>query len=313
MNSLLTPNLGIIFLFTVLAMVIVLLITVLLPAAKRKTGLNFVYLLIAGILIGSIGILARHIDNAFYFYLVLLFWYSVFGSVHVILFDKILEWPSGEKIGWRLLYTFSIVLSSLASLLSFMQLGKYDFMNFYNISASTVFFVPLLLVFSFECYLLIPAKVFLEQKPWIYNRTQELIFRNDEVSGFYLIKYRLTPYTGGDRFDSLVMRAPNNIKLGDYFNSTLEVQKVRQGHYSIESRDQSNKSYGWFFFLADGSVNGRMLDPNKNMQELGFTKSVFYGHASSEQIDKITKQAEQEGKCYTIICKREHEYKSQLV
>ncbi len=313
MKSLLTPNLGIVFLFTVIAMVLVLLITVFLPSAKRKTGPNFIYLIVAGVLIGSIGILAKHIDNAFYFYLLLLSWYSVLGSLHVILFDKFLVWPSEEKIGWRLLFTLGVVLSSQASLLSFMQLGKYDLMNFYNISASTAFFAPLLLVYAFECYILIPAKVYLEQKPWIYNRTQELVFRNDEVSGFYLIKYRLTPYTGGERFDSLVMRAPNNIKLGDYFNSTLEVQKVRQDRYNIETRDQSNRNCGWFFFLADGSVNGRMLDPNKNLQELGFTKSVFYGHASSEQIDKITNQAVREGKCYTIICKREHEYKSQLV
>jgi hypothetical protein len=56
-----------------------------------------------------------------------------------------------------------------------------------------------------------------------------------------------------------------------------------------------------------------MIDPNKTFIELGFTNPVYYGNASTDQIEDITKQADREGKAYTIICKREHEYKSQLM
>jgi len=313
MKSIFNPNVGVIFLFTILAMALVFLITFFVTKAKKKTGLCFTYILIGGLVIGLVGLSARLIDNAFYFYLVLLFWFLIIGTVHVYLFDRLLEWSRSEAIGWRLLFTFSIILAGMAGLLSFMQLSGYKLMPFYNLTAAFAFFIPFMLVYSFECYLMIPRKVFIQQKPWVYNKNTELQFRNDDVSHFFLVKYRLAAQTGGERIESLSMRCPGSIKLGDYFNSTLEVNKVKQDRYSIETRDRSNKNYGWFFFHADGSANGRMLDPNKSLLELGFTNPVYYGNSSTEQIEEITKQAERDGKTYIILCKREHEYKPQTI
>jgi hypothetical protein len=313
MKSLLNPNLGIVFLFTIIAAIIVFAITYFVRSAKRKTGISFLYMLTGGIVLGVAGIAAKSIDNAFYFYLVWMFWLMLIGTLHTFLSDKLLEWTSNESFGWKLLYSLAVLLAGMAALFSFMQLGGYKLIPSYNFIASSAFFVPVLLVYAFECFLAIPTKVYIQQKPWVYNRNTELQFRQDEVSHFYLIKYRLTPTSGGERIDSLVLRAPGNLKLGDYFNATLEVNKVRQDRYTIETRDRSNKSFGWYFFLADGSSNGRMIDPNKTFIELGFTNPVYYGNASTDQIEDITKQADREGKAYTIICKREHEYKSQLM
>jgi len=314
MKSIFNPNVGVIFVFTILAMALVFLITVFVQKAKKKTGLCFTYILIGGIAIGIVGFSAKFIDNAFYYYLVLVFWFLIIGTLHVFLFDKLLEWPRSEAVGWRLLYTFACILAGTAVMLSFMQLTGYKLMPFYNLTAAFSFFIPFMLVYSFECYLAVPQKVFIQQKPWVYNKNTELQFRNDDVSNFFLVKYRLAAQTGGERIESLSMRCPGSIKLGDYFNSTLEVSKVKQNRYNIETRDRSNKNFGWFFFHADGSANGRMLDPNKTLLELGFTNPVYYGNSSSpEQIDEITRVAEHEGKSYIILCKREHEYKSQIM
>jgi hypothetical protein len=269
-------------------------------------------MLTGGILIGVAGLFAKMIGNPFYFYLVVLFWLLITGTVHMYLFDRLFEWSRSEPVGWRLLFTLAVVLAGMAGLVSFMQLNGYRDMAMYNLIAAFAFFVPFMLVYSFECYLMIPRKVYIQQKPWVYNKNNELKFRTDDVSHFFLIKYKLTAQTGGERIESLVMRAPGNLKLGDYFNSTLEIDKVKQDRYMIETRDRSNKNFGWFFFLADGSANGRMLDPNKTFLELGFTNQVYYGSASPEQIDNNTRQAEREGKSNIILCKREHEYKSQI-
>ncbi len=313
MKSIINPNMGVIFLFTMFAMVFVLILTYFVPKAKKETGLNFLYLLVGGVSIGICGLVAKSIDNAFYFYLVVLYWFLFTGTIHMFLFERILGWPKNELVGWRLLFSLAIVFAGIAGLLSFMQVSGYRFMPMYNIVAAFAFFVPFMLVYSFECYLLIPAKIFIQQKPWVYNRNSELQFRNDDVSNFFLVKYRLTAQPDGERIESLPMRSPNNIKLGDYFNSTLENYKVKQDRYSIETRDRGNKNYGWYFFLADGSMNGRMLDPNKTFLELGFTNLVFYGNSSPDQIEDTTRQAEREGKSYVIICKREQEYKSQII
>lgn len=306
-------NLGVVFIFTISAMALVLLVTYFVPKAKKKTGLSFVYMLTGGILIGVAGIFAKMIGNPFYFYLVVLFWLLITGTVHMYLFDRLFEWSRLEPVGWRLLFTLAVVLAGMAGLVSFMQLNGYKDMATYNLIAALAFFVPFMLVYSFECYLMIPQKVFIQQKPWVYNKDKELEWGDDEVSHFFLVKYKLTAQTGGERIESLVMRASGNLKLGDYFNATLEVYKVKQDRYSIETRDRSNKNFGWFFFLADGSATGRMLDPNKTFLELGFTNQVFYGIASKEQIENINRQAEREGKSNNIICKREYEYKSQIM
>lgn len=314
MKSLLTTSpIPFIFLFTIVALVLVLLLTFYVEKAKKKTGLNFIYMLVSGIFIGIVGIRASAINNPFYFYMVVLCWNLISGTIHFFLSDKILGWTKNAAIGWRLVFSLAIVSAGFAGLLTFMQLVDYEFLVLYNFSAVLTFFIPLTLVYAIECYLLIPQKVFLQQKPWIYNRSNDLVFKSDEISHFFLIKYRLAVQTGGESIESLSMRAPGNIKLGDYFNSTLEVYKVTQGRHSIETRDRSNNSLGWFFFLSDGSATGRMLDPNKTFIELGFTNPVYFGNSNPEVIETITKQAEVEGKNFTVICTRELEYKSQLM
>jgi hypothetical protein len=314
MKSLLsTSAIPAIFLFTIIALVLVLLLTFYVEKAKKKTGLNFIYMLVGGLFIGIVGIRASAINNPFYFYLVVLCWNLISGTIHFFLGDKILGWTKTEAIGWRLVYSLAIVFTGFAGLLAFMQLVDYNFLVMYNLSAVLTFFIPLTLVYAIECYMLIPQKVYLQQKPWIYNRSSDLVFKSDEISHFFLIKYRLAVQTGGESIESLSMRAPGNIKLGDYFNSTLEVNKVTQGRHSIEARDRSNNSLGWFFFLSDGSATGKMLDPNKTFIELGFTNPVYFGNSNPEAIETITRQAEAEGKNYLINCTRELEYKSQLM
>lgn len=314
MKSFLTTNaIPAIFFFTIIALVLVLILTFYVEKAKKKTGLNFIYMLVSGIFIGIVGIRASAINNPFYFYLVVLCWNLLSGTIHFFLSDKILGWTKTEAIGWRLLYSLAIVFTGFAGLLTFMQLVDYNFLLMYNLSAVLSFFIPLTLVYAIECYLLIPGKVYLQEKPWIYNRSSDLVFKSDEISHFFLIKYRLAVQTGGELIESQSMRAPGNFKLGDYFNATLEVYKVTQGRYSIEVRDRSNNSLGWFFFLSDGSANGRMLDPNKTFLELGFANPVYFGNSNPEAIETITKQAEAEGRNYLIICMRELEYKSQLM
>jgi hypothetical protein len=316
MYKLLTTEspLGIII-FTILALVMVLVLTFKVEKAKKKAGLNFVYMFVGGLFLGFVGIRAKAIDNLFFFYMVVLFWNLIAGTIHIFLADRILEWTKTEHIGWRLLYSLAIVLTGFAVLLTFMEVNDYtsNYWRFYNLSAVFTFFIPMGILYCIESYMLIPQKVFLRQKPWIYNRSQNLQFKSDEISHFFIIKYKLTAQTGAEVIESLPMRAPGNIKLGDYFNSTLEVNKVTQGRYTVETRDSSNNSYGWFFFLSEGNSNdAKMIDPNKTFLELGFTNSVYFSDSNPDAIEAVTRQAEGDNKCYTISCKREIEYKSQL-
>jgi hypothetical protein len=307
-----SSSIPLIFVFTILALVLVLILTFKVEQAKKKTGVSFVYLLFAGIFIGLVGLRAVALNNPFYLYMVILFWSLLAGIIHVLISDRVLVWTKSTAFGWRIMYAIALIFSGIAAMMGFMQLMGYDFMILYNLSATLTFLIPLTLIFSIDCYLQIPQKVFIQQKPWIYYRSSDLQFKSDEISHFFIIKYHLTSQTGGEVIESLPMRAPGNIKLGDYFNSTLEVNKVSQGRYSVEVRDRTNNSYGWFFFLSDRSNQEKMLDPNKTFLELGFTNPVYFGDSNPEVIETITRQAEREGKFFLITCKREPEYKSQL-
>jgi hypothetical protein len=308
-------NLSIILIWVITGLLLMLLITFLVPAAKKKTSLNVLYILIGGIFIGIVGLRADAINNLFYFYLIILIWNLIAGALHVYLSGKFLEWPKTEPIGWSFLFALAVVLIGYSVLLSFMKMVSYQlptYFVFYNLSAILTFFIPLSMVFAFECYNAIPAKIYL-QKPWIYKMGPELEWDPNLVSHFILLRYKLTTQTGGTMIESLPMIAPQDLRLGDYFNSTLEYFKVTQDQYSIEVTDRSNISFGWYFFLADGSSTGRFLDPNKTFLELGMKNLVFFGQSNEEEMRTIISKHDREGKSYDIICKREHEYKTQLL
>jgi hypothetical protein len=309
-------NLSIILIWMIIGLLLMLLITFLVPAAKKKTSLNVIYTLAGGIFIGIVGFRADAINNLFYFYMIILIWNLIAGVLHVFLSGKFLQWPKTEPIGWNFLFALAIVLIGYSFLLSFMKMVSYQlptYFVFYYLSAVLTFFIPLSMVFAFECYNAIPAKIYLQQ-PWIYKKGDELEWDPNQVSQFILLRYKLSAQTGGPMFESLPMIAPQEMRLGDYFNSTLEYFKAAsQDQYPIEVRDRSNNSLGWYFFLADGSSTGRFLDPNRTFLELGMKNLVFFGQANEDEMRQIISRHDREGKSYIIICKRELEYKSQLL
>ncbi|MCX6270825.1 MAG: TssN family type VI secretion system protein [Bacteroidetes bacterium] len=303
-----------VILFTIIALILLLIITFYVGKAKSKTGKNLLYMGVGGILIGIVGIRASWLNNPFYFYIVVMTWNFLMGLLHHFLSGRILGWTKTEAIGWRILYAMAVVFTGFAGLLMFVRIVDYDFFLIYNFSAVLTFFIPLLFSYAIESYLGIPAKIFVAQKPWIYNRSGGLQFKADEISHFFIVKYRLSAQCEGEgMFESLPMRAPGNLKLGDYYNATLEGYKVNQGVHQLEIRDKSNNPHPWYFFLADETPKGRMLDPNRTFLELGFTNPVYFGNSSPEEIENITMQADRDKKAYVIICKREPEYKSQLM
>ena len=306
-------NLPIILLFTIIGLMLILIITFFVENAKKKTSLNLLYVLVAGIFLGLVGIRTSGINNLFYFYLIILIWNLIAGSLHVFLSGKFLEWPKSEPMGWRFLFELAIVMIGFSVMLSFMKLFSYqmpsDFV-FYYLSAVLTFFIPLTLVYVFECYSAIPTRIFL-QHPWIYHKGPELEW--DQNQDFVIIKYKLTTQKGGSMIESLPMNAPQDLRLGDFFNSTLEYFKVTQDRYEIEVRDRSNNPLGWYFFIDDGSPMGKFIDPNKTFLELGFKNNFRFGQVDENEMQNITNRYISQGKSYTIICKREKEHKSQLL
>jgi len=245
-----THSVPMILLFAIFSIICMLIITYFVQSAKKKIGINLIYILISGIFLGIVGIRATALNNPFYFYLVILCWNLLAGGLHAYLSVKILVWPREESFGWRLLFAFAIVLIGFSVLLTFMRIVDYNFLVLYNFSAVLIFFIPITFIYALEAYQFIPPKIYLPQKPWIYNKSNELQFRSEDISHFFIIKYSLSAQAGGEVIESMPMRAPGQIKLGDYFNSTLENYKVNQGRYSVEVRDRSNNYYGWYFFLT---------------------------------------------------------------
>jgi len=310
--SFLTKPVPPILIFTTLALISALLITFYVESAKKKMGINLLYLFAGGLFLGIVGFRANHfLGNIFYVYMTIMIWFLLGGILHVILSKKILEWPAVEPFGWRLLFTLAVIFFGCASLLTFMAFDKDNYKSWYNLSACLTFFIPMLLVYAYECYLLIPPKIYLPQKPWMYFKSAPITIDPNEL--IIILKYRLTVETGKESIDSQPMRAPANIKLGDFFNATLEIYRVNQGRYDLEIKDRSNNYLGWFFFLSDGRTIGRILDPNKTLIELGFTNTHVFGPSTIEEIEDITNQKDNEGLSYLIVCKRENEYKSQLM
>ncbi len=308
-------NLPLILIFSILGLLLMLLITFRLPSAKKKTSQNLIYLLVGGILLGIVGLAADEINNLYLFYILVMVWNLILGGVHYYLSGKLLEWPKNEPIGWSILLSLATVLIGYSALLSFIKMGDWRLPNyfvFYHMSATLTFLIPLFLMFAIECYLAIPEKIFL-QKPWIYRQGGELEWDPNQVTQFILLRYQLAPQTGSQPIESLPMIAPQDFRLGDYFNSTLEYYKVTQDQYDIEVRDRSNIPLGWYFFLSDGSPTGRFLDPNKTFVELGLKNVIYFGMSNESEMQQIINRHDREGKSYMIICKREAEYKAQIL
>ena len=252
-------NLTITLLFAIIGLLIMLLITFFVANAKKKTSLNVIYVLVGGIFIGIVGLRAAAINNIFYFYMIIMFWNLFAGILHVYFSGKFLEWPKTEPVGWSVLFALAVVMIGYSMMFTLMKIFPWQLPQifvWYYLSAVLTFFIPLTMVFAIECYQSIPARIYLQQA-WIYKKGPELEWDPNVVSHFVLVRYKLTTQTGGQTIESLPMIAPQDHRLGDYFNSTIEYFKVTQDQYNIEVRDRSNNSLGWYFILADGSSSRR--------------------------------------------------------
>ena len=206
MKTLSNPfNLSIILLWSILGLLILLLVSYLVPEARKKTSINALYVVGAGIFLGIVGLRADAINNLFFFYLVIVIWNLIAGSLHVFLSGKFLEWPKTVPFVWGFLFALALVLIGFSVLLSFMKIVSYQlpsFFVYYYLSATLTFFIPMSMAYAYECYMEIPAKKYLPP-PWIYKIGPELNWDRTQVYQFVVLKYKLSVQSNGPMIISL--------------------------------------------------------------------------------------------------------------
>lgn len=132
------------------------------------------------------------------------------------------------------------------------------------------FIIPYIAMLSRKLFLLIPPPIY---APWEleYGTFDRNYWDNIDSFGFKSVKVKINRKIGDRFYASLVVRLPDGISLGNWFNWFIEDQNRRFPQNKIEIEKDGCK-VGWTFYTSRWFSYPfliRILDPNKNSEQNG--------------------------------------------
>lgn len=130
------------------------------------------------------------------------------------------------------------------------------------------FIVPYMIMWSKQLFSLIPPPIY---EPWELNlgTFDRNYWDNIDSYSSKSVKVKIKRRLGDRSYVSLVVRLPDGISLGNWFNWFIEDQNRRYPQNKIETGDANNK-IGWTFYTSRGfnfPFLIRILDPLKTSEQ----------------------------------------------
>lgn len=239
-------------------------------ASKSKKPILWGGLSSAGISGGAY--LATYItDHLFTIYWVLAFIYLFFGFIHVIFFHK--QYFSSNKnnrnrvIIGEILFAFSLILFTVVVFSSLQYFLKdRDFMFFPMLISMLSFFIPIVLLYTFEAAYKIPPPVF---ATWFYPVHTPIELPDEKVNEKLLvIAFEITKNAADYTKTNFRAKGPEAMLLGDLYYHFLNDYNETQSETPIRFTDVKGNPYEWWFRIKPKWYQkNRVLDPGLTFRD----------------------------------------------
>lgn len=210
-------------------------------------------------------------DHLFTIFWVLAFIYLFFGVIHVVFFHK--RYFSSNKnnrnrvIIGEILFAFSLILFTIVVFSSLQYfLRDKDFMFFPMLISTLWFFVPVVLLYTFEAAYKIPLPEF---ATWYYPVDNPIELPDEKLNEKILvIAFEITKNANDAGKTNFRAKGPEAMVLGDLYYHFLNDYNDVQSETPIEYTDKENFPYEWWFRIkAKWYQKQRILDPALSIKE----------------------------------------------
>ena len=210
-------------------------------------------------------------DHLFTIYWVLAFIYLFFGFIHVIFFHK--KYFSSNKnnknrvIIGEILFAMSLILFTVVVFSSLQYFLKdKDFLFFPMLISMLSFFVPIVLLYTFEAAYKIPLPVF---ATWQYPIHAPIELPDEKANEKILvIAFEIAKKSSDNIKTNFRAKGPEGMILGDLYYHFVNDYNDAQSETPIEYADsQQNPQEWWFRVKPKWYQSQRILDPELSIKE----------------------------------------------
>lgn len=204
-------------------------------------------------------------DHLFTIYWVLTFIYLFFGVVHVIFFHK--RYFAANKnnrnrvIIGEILFALSLIMFTVVVFSSLQYFLKdKDFMFFPMLMSMLSFFIPIVLLYTFEAAYKIPLPVF---ATWQYPIKAPIELPDEKVNEKLLvIAFEISKNSKDHIKTNFRAKGPEAMLLGDLYYHFLNDYNDVQSETPIEFADKEDNAFEWWFRIKPKWYQSqRILDP----------------------------------------------------
>ncbi len=248
---------------------------------------------IYGSLSAVIASLAAYGSTLFTKHLFTLFWifggiFLLFGIIHMIMNRKYFASGNNERskvFFGELIFAMSVVLFTVVVFSSLQYfLADKAFLFYPMMMSALLFFVPLLVVHTFQAAYTIPAPVF---NTWAYPVNNPIPLPEDNPrEKLLVIGFEIAKKERETKRTFFRAKAPENIALGELYYHFINDYNELHSETPIEFTDSRNEPYEWAFRLKPKWYQGqKILDPDLSVRDNGIREN------SVIICDRITKPA----------------------
>lgn len=203
--------------------------------------------------------------------------FLIFGIIHMLMVHKKYFGGNAERstsnvIG-EILFGLSVILFTIVVFSSLQYFLKYKSFLFYPMMMSTlVFFIPVLVMHTFEAAYSIPAP---DYNTWIYPVETALDLPDENPRDKLLvIGFEMCKKSTDSKRTYFRAKAPESIVLGDLFYFFIIDYNELQSETQIEFANRN--SYGhefWFRLKPKWYQRNRILDPSLSVKDNGIVEN----------------------------------------
>lgn len=210
-------------------------------------------------------------DHLFTIYWVLSFIYLLFGFIHVLFFHK--KYFSSNKnnrtrvIIGEVLFALSLILFTVVVFSSLQYFLKdKDFLFFPMLISLLWFFVPIILLYSFEAAYKIPLPVF---ATWYYPVNTPIELPDEKANEKILvIAFEIAKNSKDQLKTNFRAKGPEAMLLGDLYYHFLNDYNEVQSETPIEYIDDKHNPEEWWFRIKPKWYQSQhILDPELSLRD----------------------------------------------
>jgi hypothetical protein len=216
-------------------------------------------------------------DNLFTIFWVFASIFLLFGIVHVSIvrpkYFYAREHNKNKVFIGEVFFALSVILFAIVvfSALQYFLKGDHNFLFFPMMLSTLAFFIPTLVLHTFEAAYGIPPT---EYKTWLYPLYDEIDLPPEDprerllVIGFEIAKKET------DKKTYFRIKAPEGIRLGDLYYHFLNDYNEVQSESKIAFTNNTNQPYEWWFRMKTKWWQpNRILNPDISVRENGITEN----------------------------------------